>query len=487
MKIKLFFSSLAIFLIMSALPVFAANYIVTAADDADLSKYELEVVFDELGMYLADEETAKTLLENGDAISISEDQPLILPDTVEYDETISNKAEVMPMSGYNDPYYSEEVYFEQNGIAEYIDTYEPSGEVRIAVIDTGVNREHQEFANANIETGYNFVLNSTDTSDIYRHGTMVTGIIAAGANDGMGMAGIAPNATIIPLVAMTRIDNEVYGTSSNLLQAIRAAVDTYDCDIITTSLGVTSGYTEINKAVEYAVSRGVIVIGAAGNSGNDDDSSDASALSYPASSPGAISVGATDTAYNRAAYSQRNYRVNVVACGGYYHMPSNTSTNTYVLANGTSFSTPVIAGITALFFSEHPDITPEEYLSILEGGSVYINQDYTGEGIPNCMHMEAIYNMTEDNDVYIIPSIINDNEVLSLKLHTSGAHDDMCIITAYFSGGKYYGYSSKDEFVLRNGIYHYNDQMRTGNAHIFVVESLDNLKPISNVYEYVAS
>ena len=103
------------------------------------------------------------------------------------------------------------------------------------------------------------------------------------------------------------------------------------------------------------------------------------------------------------------------------------------------------------------------------------------------MYMETIYSKTEGNDVYIIPSIINDNEVLSLKLYTSGVHDDMCIIIAYFLDGKYYGYSFKDEFVLSKGIYHYNEQMKTGNAYIFVVESLDTLKPISNVYEYVAS
>lgn len=486
MKRIYFLTTLLIFFAFSPLSVFASDYIVTAAEDADLGGYGLKVISENLGMFLADEDMAKLLLERGEASSISEDKPLVIPDTSDYKESMSFKSEVTAMAEYNDPYFSDQVYFDQCGITEYINTYKPSGKVRIGVIDTGVNRNHQEFVNADIEVGYNFITNSTDTEDTFRHGTMVTGILVAGRNDGIGMAGIVPDATIVPLVAMTNINGETQGTSSNMLSAIMAAVDTYDCDIITTSLGVTSGYGEINKAVEYANSKGVIVIAAAGNSGSDSDSSVASALCYPASSPGAISVGATDKSFKRASYSQKNYRINVVACGGLFRMPGISSDNAYVMANGTSFSAPVVAGITALFLSEHPDMTPDDYLSILEGGALYLNEDYTGEGIPDCMQMEYLYSMPDDEICYMVGKQ-TDNTQFVLKLFTKSDLKNLSLVLSFFSDGKYSRAKVYDSMIFNDGICHYEGYMTGDAVNAFALENLESLTPISEVYEYRTS
>lgn len=468
--------------------VYAADYIVTVKEGADVSGYEMQPVFEEIGLYIADEATAKELYDRGLAEKITENSPLYLPDD-EYSKTadesiISGTNELVPLSSdYNDPYYSEEVYFAQNGIKDYIDTYKPSGKVRIAVIDTGVNREHRDFANADIETGYNYVTDSTDTSDLYGHGTMVTGIIASGANDGSGMAGIAPNATIVPLVAMTKIDGATAGTAAHLLLAMKAAVDTYDCKILTTSLGVTSGYSEINKAAQYAISKGVIVIGAAGNDGESTDTDAASRLYYPASSPGVISVGALDTNMVRASYSQKNTRIDVALCGGYFNMPSNSSATGYKKGRGTSFSAPVAAGITALFVLNHPDIMPKEYYYIIKGSAMDIadlgDGDYLGSGAPMMMQMEEMYNDT--HPVYIAP--VYKGSTNNIKIYCDGSVTKGVLVCVEFDNDVI----SNCEFVdiaLANGFTYISSTAGSSTIRYFVIESLDSMKSLSLAQDY---
>ncbi len=465
------------------IPAYASDYIVTLKENVNADGYNLKPIIEEAGIYLTDIDTANMLYSRGFASSVSEDAPLKIPETdiisdISYEENLAVYNE-----DYNDPYYSEEIYYEQSRIKEYIATYQPSGKVRIAVIDSGIHREHLDFANTDIETGYNFVINSTDTSDLVGHGTMVTSIIAAGVNDGRGGAGIASNATIVPLVALTKVDGETKGTSSNLVAAIKSAVDDYNCKIITTSLGVTSSYQAINEAVKYANSKGVIVISAAGNSGANSDEAIATQLSYPASSPGAISVGATDNNYNRASYSQKNTRVDVVTYGGYLTMPSYTSTNTYVRAMGTSFSCPVIAGITALFVSNHPDITPEEYSHILKGGAMDIgelgNSDYMGYGMPDCMAMESMYN--DSHQTFISP--VYNGTQRNIKVISDNSITNAVLITATFNNDFIKDFSI-NPISFENGYAYIKMDTATDKTKYFIIESLDSLKSLSMAVEY---
>lgn len=468
--------------------VYAADYIVTVKEGADISGYEMQPVFEEIGLYISDEKTARELYDGGLAEKITENSPLYLPDdeySYKADEgVISDTNELVPFSSdYNDPYYGEEVYFAQNGIKDYIDAYKPDGRVRIAVIDTGVNREHIDFANANIETGYNYVTDSTDTSDTYGHGTMVTGIIASGANDGSGMTGIAPNAVVVPLVAMTKIDGAATGTAAHLLLAMKAAVDVYDCKIITTSLGVTSGYSEINRAAQYAISRGVIVIGAAGNDGENTDADTASRLYYPASGSGVISVGALDTNMVRASYSQKNTEVDVALCGGYFNMPSNSSSTGYKRARGTSFSTPVAAGITALFVSNHPNITPKEYYYVIKGSAMDIadlgDGDYLGSGAPMMMQMEEMYN--DSHPVYIAP--VYKGSTNNIKIYCDGSVTEGVLVCVEFDNNVIRNYEFVD-IALVNGFTYISSTTGSSTIRYFVIESLDSMKSLSLAQDY---
>jgi hypothetical protein len=445
-------------------------------------KYELEPLIDEAGIYLTDEAVAKELYQKGYASEIEKDKPLYIPD--DDLETVEQPTDVLSAmsDGYNDPYYSEEVYFEQMGIKDYIDTYNPSGKVRIAVVDTGVNRSHVAFTNADIETGYNYVTNSTDTTDNYGHGTMVTGVIVSGANDGIGGAGIAPNATIVPLVSMTKVNGVAYGTAATLVKALEAAVNDYSCKIISSSLGTTGESQVINAAVSYAVSKGAIVIASAGNDGASSNTSTAAAYNYPASSPYAISVGATDANMNRASYSQKNDRVDVATFGGKLHLPSNTSLSGYSQTQGTSFSAPAVTGVTALFVSRHPNITPYEYRSILRAAAKDIgelgNGDYMGCGMPDMLAMEEVYNESEYNSTYISP-IYNGH----IKVFSDGSLTKAVLVAARFKNNVMVDYKLS-ELTFNGDLAYVQDTTTSGyTTRYFVIDSLDTMQSLSAVRE----
>ena len=156
--------------------------------------------------------------------------------------------------------------------------------IKIGVIDTGVNLEHQDFFNQNETSrflkGYDFVDNDTIPQDTNGHGTQVTGIIAA---DGQ-LKGIAPKVEIFSY----RVSSDGESVPSDLIiKAINQAVKD-EVDIINISLGVNMTHNKIDDAVNSAVKQGIVVVAAAGNSGPDK-----STIGSPARNPNAITVGAT--------------------------------------------------------------------------------------------------------------------------------------------------------------------------------------------------
>ena len=156
--------------------------------------------------------------------------------------------------------------------------------IKIGVIDTGINTSHPDFFNQDETSrflkGYDFVDNDTIPQDTNGHGTQVTGIIAA---DGQ-LKGIAPMAEIFSY----RVSSDGESVPSSLIiKAINQAVEDR-VDIINISLGVNMTHNKIDEAVNNAISQGIVVVAAAGNSGPDK-----STIGSPAKNPNAITVGAT--------------------------------------------------------------------------------------------------------------------------------------------------------------------------------------------------
>ena len=222
-----------------------------------------------------------------------------------------------------------------------------SPSVRVAVLDTG-KTAHPDLVWA---AGRDVVDNDGDPTDPGSllgsagdfHGTHVAGIVAARANNGIGVAGVAPGVTLVPVRVL---DGNGAGTDADIAAGIRWATSA-GVQVINMSLGGAGACTSVlSSAIQAARSRGIVVVAAAGNEARD-------AAGYaPASCPGVIAVGATDAAGRRASFSNVGATVDVSAPGvDVLSTGRSGRTYGYVRQSGTSMASPAVAGAAALFLS----------------------------------------------------------------------------------------------------------------------------------------
>ena len=205
--------------------------------------------------------------------------------------------------------------------------------VTVAVIDTGVCMSHEDLAGRVLDNGYDFVDDDDDPDDVFGHGCSVAGIIAANTNNGIGIAGFAPNSTILPIRVLGPSGS---GSMADVAAGIVYAADE-GADIINLSLGSSVGSQVTKDAVEYAMGKGVTVIASAGNSGG-------SLPGYPARYEGVVAVGAIDPDGARSSFSNK---------GGDIWAPGRDVHTIYLddgykALNGTSFSAPYVAAMAAI-------------------------------------------------------------------------------------------------------------------------------------------
>lgn len=282
----------------------------------------------------------------------------------------------------NDPVSDQQYALNRLNASEAWKTTQGSSSIIVAVIDTGVDASHPDLQGKLVK-GYDFVQGDTNPTDTVGHGTFVASLIAARSNDEVGMSGVAPNVKIMPLKVMS---GESDGSSTRIAQAIRYAVDN-GAKVINMSLGSPYPSRSIKSAVEYAYSKGVVVVAAAGNEGDEGNDPN-----YPASFANVISVGATGSRDTIASFSNHNSGVNVSAPGvnivgarsqiNQICRPYKTSD--YCVASGTSFAAPYVAGTAALILSANPKLTPDQVTNILEKSAKDLGSkgkdDYYGYG-----------------------------------------------------------------------------------------------------------
>lgn len=208
----------------------------------------------------------------------------------------------------------------------------------IAVIDTGVQSNHPDLV-GKVINGYDFVDDDWVPQDGNGHGTFVAGIAAAQTNNGIGIAAVAPQANIL---AIRVLNNSGSGTLNDIADGIRFAVDN-GAEVINLSLGGTYGSTTLQQAVDYAWSRGAVIVAAAGNSGNTQPH-------YPAYYPNVISVASTDRNDNISYFSTRGAWVDIAAPGSDIY--STYINNTYHSLSGTSMAAPHVSGVAAILASQ---------------------------------------------------------------------------------------------------------------------------------------
>jgi serine protease len=252
----------------------------------------------------------------------------------------------------------------------------------VAIVDTGVAYENfggyalaPDLANTAFVAGYDFVNGDTHANDDQGHGTHVAGTIAQSTDNGLGVAGVAHDATIMPIKVL---DSSGSGSTTWVANGIRYAAD-HGAHVINLSLGSSLGSAALQDAVDYAWSRGVVICAATGNSGTNT-------ISYPAAYANCIAVGATRFDGARAGYSQRGTGIDVSAPGGDTNVDQNgdgfgdgvlqqtfsgsPTSFSYYFFQGTSMATPHVAGIAALVRAAKPTATNSEIRAAIESTCV---------------------------------------------------------------------------------------------------------------------
>lgn len=252
----------------------------------------------------------------------------------------------------NDGDYGYQYYLNNIRAPQGWDYTTGSPAVIIAVLDTGVDLTHPELASKLI-SGYDFVQKDAIPQDEHGHGTHVAGIAAAVTNNGAGIAGIAWGSEIMPLRVL---DAQGNGSYANAAEAIRYAAD-HGARIINMSIG-GSKYSEVlESAVIYAAEMGVILVAATGNSG-------ASTVLFPAAFAPVVAVGATDSANEKANFSNSGGAIDVVAPG--VSIFSTYPGGQYRFSSGTSMATPMVAGFAALLASLPGMDTSMEIIEVMK-------------------------------------------------------------------------------------------------------------------------
>ncbi len=240
------------------------------------------------------------------------------------------------------------------------------GEIKIALIDTGVDTN--VVTSDDITQGYNYILNSADTTDTIGHGTSVAGILLG--SEVTDNQPLIDDISVVPLVVQAEIDGEIVTANQEILaKSIYDAIDIYACDVINMSLGIEQHSNELEDAVKYAYDKGSVIVSSVGNSGILFPD----ALYYPAAFDEVIGVGSVNLNNEVSSFSQINETVTLMGYGeGYYiALPDGAKT----LAHGTSFAVPFVTSAAASNLKNNPDLSPEEILEILIETATDIEDD----------------------------------------------------------------------------------------------------------------
>ncbi|MDO8657952.1 MAG: S8 family peptidase [Candidatus Levybacteria bacterium] len=266
----------------------------------------------------------------------------------------------------NDPNYSQQWDMKKIGMEETWSITKGSDQVIAAVLDTGIDFNHQDLPNQNIVHGRNFAYGNDNSMDDHGHGTHVSGTIGASSNNNLGVTGINWNVKIMAVKVCTSSGS---CDNSATTQGIQYAADN-GAKVINMSLGGAPSCAQtpmVQDAINYAINKGVTVVVAAGN-----DRQDASYYN-PASCNGVITVGASTPGDSRASFSNFGSIVAIAAPGT--SILSTRLGGGSTTMQGTSMASPHVAGAVAILLAACPNLSPQQVRDYLVSNADPISTD----------------------------------------------------------------------------------------------------------------
>jgi thermitase len=230
----------------------------------------------------------------------------------------------------------------------------------IAIVDTGIALAHEDLKNK-LVPGYDFVNDDTDPQDDNGHGTFVASLAAAETNNGVGIAGVGWNASLLPVKVLDRQGNGSYLT---IAAGIKYAAD-HGAKVINLSLGGDADSFILKDACQYAFDKGCSLVAAAGDGGGD-------AVQFPAAYNSlCTAVGACDANDALASFSNRGPQIDVVAPGVWvygakFNPEESTLLRSYTWGSGTSLAAAHVSGAVALLISYKPLLTNQQIMTIIK-------------------------------------------------------------------------------------------------------------------------
>lgn len=265
----------------------------------------------------------------------------------------------------NDPDYSKQWGFPKVRADLAKDLLPEKDYITVAVLDTGLYQAHPDLTGKNV-SGYNAISSSDSTNDDNGHGTHVSGIISAAANNGTGIAGVASRSLIMPVKAA---DSSGIGCTINLSKGIVWAAD-HGARVINISMAGPNYDRLLQSAVDYAYNKGVTVVAAAGNSNS-------SKPYYPAALNHVIAVSAIGKSVSKAPFSNYGNYVDLAAPGADVY--STTSDGKFGYMSGTSMASAYVAGAAAYLLSAGGMLSPDDVEKSLTGSAYDIG--YSGKDV----------------------------------------------------------------------------------------------------------
>ncbi len=283
---------------------------------------------------------------------------------------LSKQMERINIDVYNDPgLHLQYVITETNANLAWAEV-EQKETITIAIIDTGVDYTHEDLVNrVDLQNGYDFVNNDSDPMDDNGHGTHVAGIIAAEADNNIGIVGIVGNLDV-KIVPIKALDENGGGIAQNIADAIDYATE-LEVDIINLSLGTEGRSKSIDDAVTKAIEQNIFVVAASGNDGT------LTGFASPVGVDGVLAVGATNRKGEVASFSNYGINIDIGACGE--NIISTFPNNQYVIQSGTSMATPVVTGAVAILLAEDPTLSIDTVYDLLCNHTQSINETVVHE------------------------------------------------------------------------------------------------------------